>query len=161
MTLVHISIQAFPQDNRKHFLYFQKAFLLVLEAAYRSSAFPVYTECAMGKLQWGTFVPGSGLSYQHPFPAPCLDFYKHKLGDETGKPLTEDQICRLRRNPGSLALFPFPSISVGRSPENAQLLHTNDWIQPVEMERSTSAGRRTAKACPEVLQLLLNFILHL
>lgn len=126
MTLVHISIQAFPRDNRL-------PFLLALEAAYRSSAFPVYTDCAGGKLQWGTFVPGSGLSNQHAF----LDFYKHKLGDETGKLLTEDQICRLRRNPGSLALFPFPSISVGRSPENAQLSHTNDWMEPVEMGRST------------------------
>lgn len=28
MTLVHISIQAFPQDNRKHFLYFQRLFFL-------------------------------------------------------------------------------------------------------------------------------------
>lgn len=60
---------------------------------------------------------------------PSLAVSKHERGDETGKSLREGLICRTTRNPGSLALLHWSALYKAK-PEP---LHTNDWMQPVEI----------------------------
>lgn len=102
------------------------------------------------------------MCYQH---SPFIPFLpKEKLAGETGRVLTEDQICRVTRNPGSPKLFPFPSISSGRSPAKAQAPHTNDRIQPVETGKLHLSWQKDHKGICQrsevFLRFLLNFLSH-